>query len=733
VTPRRVRLILLTSSLAAAALAVLRAGPPAPAPHDAPADQFSATRARDTVAELLGDGAPHPVGSPANAAVRERLLARLRALGLTPEVQRAFVCSGNGTCATVENVLAWLPGQVTGPAVALLSHYDSVPAGPGAADDMQGVAISLATLEILRDTPRKRPLAAIFTDGEEAGLLGARAFTEHPRFAEIGVALNAEARGTTGAARMFETSDDNLALISALADAPRPSALSLSYEVYRRLPNDTDLTVFKRRGAQGMNFAFVGGVQRYHTPRDDLAHLDLGSVQQQGDAVLASARALLDADLSQKPSTNAHYVDLFSAALVRWPAWVDVPLALLVLLALLATARRAAVPAATIARAAGFTLLAPLAGALAGFAAIWLIEQVSGPLGGWPAALHWPVLSASLLALAAAVPPLRRAATRAGALTQALGTWLVWTLLALTLAFAIPGASILLLLPAALAALVVVRPGSLLAPGLAAALACAVWAPLAPSLVEALGLSGAIVGAIVGWLATALAPACAEGPGDKDMSRATWLLLLAGLVCAGLAAAAPRTDVAHPAKLNLIHLTDLDLGAAYYAADAPAGLAPEVAEAVPWDTPRPILPWSARPLPIVRAEPSGRDGLTLTRDAVEPAGAVTRVHATLRAPAGALAAMLVLPGDAVAAISVGGRPLDPATLRPGPSDTRIVTVFGPPAEGLPLIVDLRKPTPWQLVALHPGLPASSPASARPDTAVPYQNGDLTAVVRAVQP
>src|SRR5690606_24229526 len=132
------------------------------------------------------------------------------------------------------------------------------------------------------------------------------------------------------------TSDGNAALIAAYT-AARPSALSLSYEIYRLLPNDTDLTVLKGHGLQGMNFAFIGGVLRYHTPRDDLAHLDLGSVQHQGDAVLATARALLAADLPPPAPHNAHYVDIFGAVLLRWPAWLDLPLAAVVLLALLAT------------------------------------------------------------------------------------------------------------------------------------------------------------------------------------------------------------------------------------------------------------------------------------------------------------------------------------------------------------------------------------------------------------
>ena len=59
----RVRIVALLACLAAGALALLRSGPPAPAGLDAPAREFSALRARERLAALLADEAPHPVGS----------------------------------------------------------------------------------------------------------------------------------------------------------------------------------------------------------------------------------------------------------------------------------------------------------------------------------------------------------------------------------------------------------------------------------------------------------------------------------------------------------------------------------------------------------------------------------------------------------------------------------------------------------------------------------------------
>src|ERR1700712_5579815 len=82
-------------ALCAAALwlAVFQGGPPPAGRESAPPAEFSAGRAGTVLRDLLGNGPPHPVGSPAAAAVRERIVAHLRALGYTPEVQEAVACN----------------------------------------------------------------------------------------------------------------------------------------------------------------------------------------------------------------------------------------------------------------------------------------------------------------------------------------------------------------------------------------------------------------------------------------------------------------------------------------------------------------------------------------------------------------------------------------------------------------------------------------------------------------
>src|SRR5437773_2103270 len=83
-----VRLLGLVACVAAAfALFYVGARSPEPVPASAPANVFSAGRAIEDI-KVIG-AVPHPVGSAANAKVRDYLVGRMRSLGLSPQVQRA--------------------------------------------------------------------------------------------------------------------------------------------------------------------------------------------------------------------------------------------------------------------------------------------------------------------------------------------------------------------------------------------------------------------------------------------------------------------------------------------------------------------------------------------------------------------------------------------------------------------------------------------------------------------
>jgi len=238
---------------------------------------------------------PHAMGMPDHDRVRDYIMGRLVALGLKPQLQTTTaVGTRYQEAGRVQNILAWMPGaSATGKAVLLVVHYDGVEAGPAAADDGAGCAALLETLRALR--ARKEPLAhdviALFTDGEEAGLLGAAAFVrEHPWAKDVAFIMNFEARGTTGRSYMFETGQGNRDAVSQLRSAGDVTAGSVFTTIYRALPNDTDLSELSLLGVPALNFAFADGVLRYHSANDDVAHLDPRSLQHHGAQMIAVAR-----------------------------------------------------------------------------------------------------------------------------------------------------------------------------------------------------------------------------------------------------------------------------------------------------------------------------------------------------------------------------------------------------------------------------------------------------------
>src|SRR5262249_38111762 len=135
--------------------------------------------------------------------------------------------------------------------------------------------------------------------------------------------LNFEARGSHGASLMFQTAGDDVAwLVERLAGAPRVFASSFFPEAYKRLPNDTDLSVFRRKNVPGYDFAFIEGLAAYHAPTDDVGHLDLRSLQHHGLYALTLTKRLADLPPPPRTKSSLVYFDLFGAMLIRYaPAW----------------------------------------------------------------------------------------------------------------------------------------------------------------------------------------------------------------------------------------------------------------------------------------------------------------------------------------------------------------------------------------------------------------------------
>lgn len=327
--------LLVLTGLAILSLADIR--PPRPLAVDAPGQAFSAMRARAHIEQIACS--PHPLDSAAEHDVRQYIVNAITQMGITPQVEHRSVLvhpsNGDYIAGEISNIVAVLPGAANGKALLLMAHYDSVASSFGASDDGNAVAVLLETLRALRSGPRLRnDIIFLFTDGEESGNLGAHAFLQdHTLGYKIGLVLNFEARGTSGAAFLFETSPNDGGLIREFSkDVPYPAASSLFYEIYRRLPNDTDLTAFKRAGFAGMNFAYLDNQLFYHTAADNVAHLDSGSLQHQGSYALSLARGFGSLDLEHIERPNSIYFSVLGSYLLCYPEHWAVPAAVLLLL-----------------------------------------------------------------------------------------------------------------------------------------------------------------------------------------------------------------------------------------------------------------------------------------------------------------------------------------------------------------------------------------------------------------
>jgi len=444
-----------------AALSISKQQAPNKVPASAIATDFSSERALRHV-ETISRNA-HPLGSLEHARVREYILGEVASMGVAPaELQETTVVSDIWSVpyrvAKVRNILVRLKGTEQGKAVLLASHYDSVSTGPGASDNAVAVAALLETLRALKaGGPLKNDVIFLFTDGEEAGLLGAKAFVEeHPWAKDVGIALNFDARGTTGPSYMFQTSDQNGWLIDEFAEAaPHPISTSLANEIYRLLPNDTDMTVFMRAGFDGLNFAYLDGSTKYHTMQDSYANVDERSLQHHGSYALALTRRFGNLDLPAPKQSNAVYFNAFGALFFHYPgSWV-LPLTGIVLVLFVAVVfygfkkRRL-----TISRLAFGVLAFALSGAAAyGIVRLtwWLIYRFGAH--GWLLpnnnAYNANLYLLSFVALSVAVTAViyRLFSRRVDAVNLTVGALLWWVVLMIVTAFYVPGGSYLLTWP----------------------------------------------------------------------------------------------------------------------------------------------------------------------------------------------------------------------------------------------------------------------------------------------
>lgn len=577
------------------ALAVLFAvngvRPPQVVAADAPADQFSSARAMVHLRNIAAR--PHPVGAAEHDVVRDYIVRELSALGLSPEVQTTTSVnawwSTSVRAAKVQNIVARIPGASPSKAVMLVSHYDTAPASPGASDDGSGVTAMLETARALKASAQlKQDVILLFTDGEELGLLGAKAFAdEHPAMREVGVVFNFEARGSGGPVFMFETSDGNGWLVREFAAAaPHPIANSLGYEIYKRLPNDTDMTIFKRAGLTGLNFAYIGDVGRYHNVTDSVEHIDERSIQHHGSYALALTRHFGNLTLGDVRENNAVFFNPTGAVLVKYPGALVLPLMILSLLVYAGAVALGFKSKLLTVRGIIFSFVALLIAGLAAVASVWLARRVVTALHsgyafvpyGEPPNSELYVLSFLLLTLGVVAALYNWFRTKTGSFNLAVGALLWWALLSVPVSFMMPGASYLLTWPllfasAGLAVVFTLRGRQSVKSFVILALCVLPGVLLFSQMIYMLYLAlmmtagAAIVVPVVLLLGLLLPLLEFTARPRRWVLPAVALLVALGLGAAGIATAG--FDRNNPRNQNIFYGLNADTGAAVWASDDP--------------------------------------------------------------------------------------------------------------------------------------------------------------------
>ena len=214
----------------------------------------------------------------------------------------------------------------------LLTHYDSNPhSSLGASDAGSGVVTILEGVRafLAKNKQPKNDIIILISDAEELGLLGAKAFVDAHNWAkDVGLILNFEARGSGGPSYMLmETNGKNSKLLSEFLKAKPnfPAANSLMYSIYKMLPNDTDLTVFREDAdINGFNFAFIGDHFDYHTAQDSYERLDRETLLHQADYLTTTLNYFSNSDLQNLESdTDFIYVNFPFVKLLTFPfSWI---------------------------------------------------------------------------------------------------------------------------------------------------------------------------------------------------------------------------------------------------------------------------------------------------------------------------------------------------------------------------------------------------------------------------
>lgn len=212
--------------------------------------------------------------------------------------------------------------------VLINAHYDSVSTGYGATDDGVGVVTILQLVKHFTSNGQqpKKGLVALFNNGEEDYLNGARAFTRHPMSQFAHTFVNLDGAGAGGRATLLRATDTEI--VRFYQQTMYPFATILTGDSFKRgfVRSQTDYVIFNEiLGLRGLDLDFMEPRARYHTEQDDTKHTSIDSMWHMLSATLSTVQGLASDTSSTFDGKNAGnpdgegsdavYFDIFSRVL----------------------------------------------------------------------------------------------------------------------------------------------------------------------------------------------------------------------------------------------------------------------------------------------------------------------------------------------------------------------------------------------------------------------------------
>jgi hypothetical protein len=540
---------------------------------------FSASRAFAHVRVLAGT--PRPIASTANAAARAYLLDQLRRAGLDAAIETDTVrdvafdwlANAHVTLARVNNIVAvragTAPGHAQAPALLVTARYDSSEDSLGASNGAASAAALVEVARALQGVSLANDVVFLLADGQEAGDLGALAFTQfHPVAKRIGLTLKFDRAGPTGPLQLYGASHGSF---DAVGGSGGGNSFMAEFHALRR--NAFPAGALAGLDAPLLQFAATGGTLGPAGAFDTADRLDLASLQHEGDAMRTLLLRFGAAPLPHAAGSAQVYFALPALGLAHYPALLVWPLTVLTGCALLAlcvlAARRTGVAALDISHAAFAFLFATAFVACCMFV-LWqslpaLHRQYRLDAIANVQATRWYLAGFAGLAAALLVVCQRRLVDRLGLVAVTLGVMWVAMAALVWLSVAAPGATYLLVWPllAAQAALapIILRRRGLLPEVAAAALAVMLFAPVVRDVFVALTPASMNLPVLLLSLLVGLAAPLLAAAGRRFVVRS---LTVAAVACLGVAYAAgvPSVSVALPNRL--VYFKDTPSWQAYW-------------------------------------------------------------------------------------------------------------------------------------------------------------------------